>query len=147
MDDKWSAFVEQDRLFLHRSWTGLGIYEAQFAKTGDEWEIREAIVENSQTSYRRASDEIESLCLALIIESVLLNRFHQHDWERWQSMIASEFAGARIPPGKMYAKEGEVLMGPGGHFFDLQQLQEFEPSVWLHVCVGNRWGQRGSDAE
>src|ERR1700732_4511428 len=28
MDDKWNALVEDDRLFLHRSWTGRGIYEA-----------------------------------------------------------------------------------------------------------------------
>jgi hypothetical protein len=37
MDDKWNAFVENDRLFLHRSWTGLGVYEAQFTRSGDTW--------------------------------------------------------------------------------------------------------------
>ena len=31
MDDKWLAFMEDDRLFLHRSWTGHGIYEVTFA--------------------------------------------------------------------------------------------------------------------
>jgi hypothetical protein len=31
MDDKWHAFVEDQRLYLHRSWTGMGVYEAQFA--------------------------------------------------------------------------------------------------------------------
>ena len=33
MDDKWNAFVERDRLFLHRSWTGRGVYEARFTRT------------------------------------------------------------------------------------------------------------------
>ena len=31
MDDKWLAFMEDDCLFLHRSWTGHGIYEVTFA--------------------------------------------------------------------------------------------------------------------
>ena len=31
MNDKWLAFMEDDRLFLHRSWTGYGIYEVTFA--------------------------------------------------------------------------------------------------------------------
>ena len=31
MNDKWLAFMEDDRLFLHRSWTGHGIYEVTFA--------------------------------------------------------------------------------------------------------------------
>ena len=31
MDDRWLAFMEDDRLFLHRSWTGHGIYEVTFA--------------------------------------------------------------------------------------------------------------------
>ncbi len=30
-NDKWLAFMEDDRLFLHRSWTGHGIYEVTFA--------------------------------------------------------------------------------------------------------------------
>lgn len=35
MSDKWLAFMEDDRLFLHRSWTGNGIYEARFAAKKD----------------------------------------------------------------------------------------------------------------
>ncbi len=31
MNDKWLAFMESDRLFLHRSWTGHGVYEVTFA--------------------------------------------------------------------------------------------------------------------
>ena len=30
-DDKWLAFMEDDCLFLHRSWTGYGIHEVTFA--------------------------------------------------------------------------------------------------------------------
>jgi O-acetyl-ADP-ribose deacetylase (regulator of RNase III) len=31
MNDKWLAFMEGNRLFIHRSWTGHGIYEVTFA--------------------------------------------------------------------------------------------------------------------
>ena len=33
-DDRWLAFMEDDCLFLHRSWTGHGIYEVTFAAKG-----------------------------------------------------------------------------------------------------------------
>ena len=31
MDEKWDVFVEDGVVYLHRSWTGNGIYEARFA--------------------------------------------------------------------------------------------------------------------
>ena len=31
MEEKWFIFMEGNRLFAHRSWTGLGVYEATFA--------------------------------------------------------------------------------------------------------------------
>lgn len=37
MNDKWVAFMENYRLFLHRSWTGYGIYEVRFASKGFSW--------------------------------------------------------------------------------------------------------------
>jgi len=30
MDEKWFILMEEDRLYAHRSWTGLGVYEAAF---------------------------------------------------------------------------------------------------------------------
>jgi hypothetical protein len=147
MDDKWDAFVERDRLFLHRSWSGRGVYEARFTKSEIHWRISEAVVENDRTSYRRASDEAETLGLELIIESVLLQRFHQREWERWQTLMARDLAAARLPPGKLYEGESEVLMGRDGRWIDVQQFQEFELGVWLHVCIGSRWGRFVSEVE
>ncbi|MEV0425536.1 hypothetical protein [Micromonospora sp. NPDC050495] len=31
MDEKWNVFVEDQVAFLHRSWTGNGIFEAAFS--------------------------------------------------------------------------------------------------------------------
>jgi hypothetical protein len=72
MDDKWNAFVEDRRLFLHRSWTGLCIYEAEFAPSGDGWRIAVAVVAGDHDSYRRQGDEYESAALEAVIEWELL---------------------------------------------------------------------------
>ena len=62
MNDRWFAFMEGDCLYLHRSWTGLGIYEVTFAAkdTGFTQDpgfmITSARVENDSDSYRRDSD-------------------------------------------------------------------------------------------
>ncbi len=55
MNDKWFAFMEDDRLFLHRSWTGLGIYEVTFAAKETGFMITSARVESDPESYKRDS--------------------------------------------------------------------------------------------
>ncbi|MFD6437163.1 hypothetical protein [Streptomyces venezuelae] len=46
MDEKWNVFVEDDVLFMHRSWTGYGVYEATFAPTlASATELRARLVE------------------------------------------------------------------------------------------------------
>ena len=75
MEDKWNAFVELDRLFLHRSWTGHGIYVADFSAVGDTWAITKAWVSGQRDTYRRGGAEYESLMLEAIIDGVLLGRW------------------------------------------------------------------------
>lgn len=53
-DDRWLAFMEDDRLFLHRSWTGYGIFEATFAAAGRGFVVTSALVEGDP--YRYTSD-------------------------------------------------------------------------------------------
>jgi len=76
MDDKWNGFVDQDRLYLHRSWTGDRMYEAQFEADGELRRITEAVARNDER-YDPMSIESESLQLEVIIETVFLN-----DWNR-----------------------------------------------------------------
>ncbi len=62
MSDRWFAFMENDCLYLHRSWTGYGIYEVTFAakvldyapETG--FTITSARVEEDIDVYKRDSD-------------------------------------------------------------------------------------------
>jgi hypothetical protein len=67
------AFTENDRLFLHRSWTGYGVYEAVFARDANGQMIVEAIVCGDVDKYSRRSNHDESAQLCEVINWVLLN--------------------------------------------------------------------------
>ena len=54
MNDKWLAFMEDDRLFLHRSWTGHGIYEVTFAAKETGFVATSARVEDQQSPLLQA---------------------------------------------------------------------------------------------
>ena len=59
MADRWLAFMEDDRLFFHRSWTGHGIYEATFVATEPGFVMISACVESDPARYRPDPDLIE----------------------------------------------------------------------------------------
>lgn len=86
MDDKWHAFVEDARLFLHRSWTGRGIYEVQFAHDEAGWFIVELLVSGDREHYRRAGDAYEALFVEVIIDGVLLEQWDTEAQARLRSM-------------------------------------------------------------
>ena len=56
MNGKWFAFMEGDCLYLHRSWTGLGIYGVTFAAKETGFMITSARVECDPDVYKRDSD-------------------------------------------------------------------------------------------
>ncbi|MGW0908654.1 hypothetical protein [Streptomyces sp. NPDC002853] len=72
MDQKWNILVEGNVLFMHRSWTGLGVYEATFAPTTGGRRIASAVVEGDQERYRSRGDEYDCLMLELIISAIIL---------------------------------------------------------------------------
>ncbi|MEU8568557.1 hypothetical protein AB0C51_09385 [Streptomyces pathocidini] len=75
MDERWTAFTEDNRLFLHRSWTGHQIYEADFAPAagpGGGFVIASARVETDARRHRRVSDAYDAAMLECLIASVLL---------------------------------------------------------------------------
>jgi hypothetical protein len=74
MEERWHAFVEGDVVYLHRSWTGHGIYEATFGPAEGGRRITAAVVETAEGRYRVRSDELESLMLELILGAVVLGQ-------------------------------------------------------------------------
>ena len=74
MEEKWFIFVEEDRLFAHRSWTGLGVYEATFAPVDGGYVIESAVVTGNRSEYKRSSDQDESQILEVLIAGHLLGQ-------------------------------------------------------------------------
>ncbi|WP_460060608.1 hypothetical protein [Streptomyces sp. YKOK-I1] len=73
MDEKWNIFVEADVVFMHRSWTGLGVYEASFAPVaGGGRRISSALVEGDGERYRSMGDDYDRLMIELIISAIVL---------------------------------------------------------------------------
>ncbi|MFD0119625.1 hypothetical protein ACFVZL_40290 [Streptomyces sp. NPDC058320] len=73
MDEKWNVFAEGNVLFMHRSWTGRGIYEASFAPaTGGGMRIASAVMESDGERYRSTGDEYDRLMMELIISAIVL---------------------------------------------------------------------------
>ena len=94
MEVKGFIFMEGDRLFAHRSWTGIAIYEAVFAPARRGWIIESAVVTGDETKYRRSSDEEESQTLEVLIVSYLLGESPSEEqlagydpFTKWEFMV------------------------------------------------------------
>ncbi|MGW7056041.1 hypothetical protein [Streptomyces sp. NPDC054888] len=73
MDEKWNIFVEGDVAFMHRSWTGHGVYEVSFTPVaGGGRRIAAAVVEADAARYRSMGDEYDRLMMELIISAIIL---------------------------------------------------------------------------
>jgi len=95
MDDKWHALVEGDRLHLHRSWTGHGVYEADFAADGAGRRIVRARGEGAA----EGSADAHGAFLELLIGMVVLKQGRDRAlWERFTEL--GGFAALNAPgPG------------------------------------------------
>ncbi|WP_369276042.1 hypothetical protein AB5J55_00970 [Streptomyces sp. R11] len=73
MDEKWNVFAEDEVVFLHRSWTGHGVFAATFAPMDDGgWRITRAAVERDPKRYRSTDDEYDCVMLELVISGIVL---------------------------------------------------------------------------
>ena len=72
MEEKWFILMEGNRLFAHRSWTGLGVHEATFTPVDGGYVIESAVVTGDRSEYERRSDQDESLILEMLITGHLL---------------------------------------------------------------------------
>jgi len=75
-------------LYLHRSWTGRGIYEAEFVQVPGGWQIVAAVVEGDRGSYRRHQDDYETALLEALIDGRLLGVFDGPSHERLERIRA-----------------------------------------------------------
>ncbi len=103
MDDKWNVFAEGDVVFLHRSWTGRGIFAATFAPAdGGGRRIVEAVVERDPRRYRGQDEEYDCLMLELVLSAIVLG-------EPARELRAALVESARRKSGDANAHAGVVL--------------------------------------
>jgi hypothetical protein len=74
MEDKWFIFLEEDRLFFHRSWTGLCVYEVRLERKGGEHVVAEAFVNQHPEQYKESNVEYAAAILNFLVENFLLGK-------------------------------------------------------------------------
>jgi hypothetical protein len=73
MDEKWDVFTEGRVVFLHRSWTGNGVFAATFAPVdGGGWRIAGAVVERDAEHYGNTDDAYDRVMLELVLSAIVL---------------------------------------------------------------------------
>ncbi|MET8828560.1 hypothetical protein ABZX40_22330 [Streptomyces sp. NPDC004610] len=73
MDEKWNVFTEGDEVFLHRSWTGNGVFVATFTPAeGGGRRITRALVERDPARQRSTDDDHDRLMLELVLSAIVL---------------------------------------------------------------------------
>lgn len=88
--DKWSVFVEGDRLFAHRGWSGRGVYEAGFAPApGGGWRITDAVVESDPELHPFSTVVRDVTMLQIIVSGVVLGIRDPGLWARWRDSAAA----------------------------------------------------------
>jgi len=100
MDEKWNVFAEEDVVFLHRSWTGFGVYEATFSPAdGGGRRITQAVVEGDAERYRTADDEFDCVMLEIVLSAIVLGEPAQQARERLVALSRRAADGANLPAG------------------------------------------------
>ncbi|HET6857739.1 MAG TPA: hypothetical protein VFH94_11695 [Streptomyces sp.] len=100
MDEKWNVFAEDRIVFLHRSWTGHGIYEASFAPVeGGGCTITQAVVETDPERHRDIGDAYGCLMLELVISAIVLGEAAAELRGRLVELTAQRSGNADLPSG------------------------------------------------
>ncbi|MFO7815127.1 MAG: hypothetical protein R6V14_05260 [Halanaerobiales bacterium] len=83
MEDRWFIYFEKDKLYLHRSWTGLCVYELNFIKKNEKYIISEGYLNAKiaeQGNIKGLKDEVNTVLS--LVEMFLLNEGDHHtDWD------------------------------------------------------------------
>jgi hypothetical protein len=72
MEDKWFILFEEPWLYLHRSWSGIGIYAVKLRAEADGAVVEEAHANRDPAEFRETDDAHDARMLAFLIDRLLL---------------------------------------------------------------------------
>ena len=72
MEDKWFIFFENNILYMHRSWTGYGMYRAEIIRNGNIYAIDELSVERNKEKNSNEDDEVDKDIFVNLLSVALL---------------------------------------------------------------------------
>lgn len=73
MEEKWFSWFEEPVLHLHRSWTGICIFQVHFRQEEDGWRATSAKVNRNTEQYAETDDEADRRLIADLIDGLLVN--------------------------------------------------------------------------
>jgi hypothetical protein len=74
MEDKWFIFLEDEWLYLHRSWTGNCIYKVQLLQKEDKYIVTSVLVNRDPEQYGETDINYDAALLNFLIANFLLGR-------------------------------------------------------------------------
>ena len=72
MDEEWFAFLENNILYFHRSWTGKCIYQIHFVTEENFYIAPEVWVNRDANQYKETDKHYDEKLLLFLIENLLL---------------------------------------------------------------------------
>ena len=96
MEEKWHAFMEGDRIFVARSWTGLLCYKADFALSPKGWRMFSAEAESNLDRYYPGTDALATVELESVIFNAVLGKYDEALDERRFKELHRSILGPRI---------------------------------------------------
>ncbi|MFC4562106.1 hypothetical protein ACFO4E_09585 [Nocardiopsis mangrovi] len=99
MEERWDAFVEGDRMFVQRSWTGRGYYEAEFAPCGGGHRMVRAWAEAGGADIDTRHGALHAAHLEVLVAALLLRDPDPAPWNRFTRLGGLSALYGRGPGG------------------------------------------------
>jgi hypothetical protein len=72
MEDKWFCHLQEDTLYIHRSWSGYCIYEVKLEKSKEGFKVSEALANRNPEQYTQTDNSFDVWMLDSLITNHLL---------------------------------------------------------------------------
>ena len=124
MEDKWFIYWADDRLHLHRSWTGFCVYVAEFGQRDGTDVLLGADVNRNPEEYGSTDDRYDAALLLYLIDVLLLHL--DTEMPRLTDSDMQHTAATWSQVGRAMLGEHPELVEDGEDLDDLEDLEDPE---------------------